>query len=485
MKPPWRPRRLGGVSDPVASLGRVVAPGPPPAAPRIVAGRYRLDRRIGTGAMGTVWEAYDQVLHRRVAIKEVLFPAGIPAPEAEQIADRTLREARAIGALSNPNVVTLYDIITLASGPAIVMELLPATSLAHLLARGGPLTDGQAATVGLAVSAGLTAAHAAGITHRDVKPGNVLVADDGRIKLTDFGIARTADEQPLTVTGLLLGSPAYISPEVATGRPATPTADAWGLGAMLFACVEGRPPYDRGDAIATLTAVVTDPVPSHPHSGRLGPVIDGLLTKDPARRLDISTAHALLLRFADDPVGYRLAVARTVPGASGPAAISGGVALPGGAALSGEPVYSGDIVYRDGSAGASTPGSTVGRAPGATVGSGSGPAVGNGPPAAGVWAGSGQAPFGSQGVESARAPFGPRRDGPANLRGRSDGAEGAGGHGLPPPPWDPAAARSLPPLPSVRGRVRPRPAVLVLAVVLGLVAIAAGYFGVLAMANLA
>lgn len=269
---------------------------------RILAGRYRLDTEIGRGAMGTVYRAYDEVLRRPVAIKEVTFPSGMPPAEITEVADRTLREARAIAALSHPHVITLFDILTPESGPVIVMELMVARSLAQVLADSGPLTDTQAAAIGAAVSAGLMAAHAAGITHRDVKPANVLVADDGRIKLTDFGIARSASEQTLTATGMLLGSPAYISPEVASGEPASAAADAWGLGALLFAAVEGRPPFDRGDPITTLTAVVSDPVPAHPRSERLTPIIDGLLIKDRARRMTIDEAHERLAALADGTV---------------------------------------------------------------------------------------------------------------------------------------------------------------------------------------
>lgn len=269
---------------------------------RMVAGRYRLDNEIGRGSMGTVWNAYDVVLRRRVAIKEVNFPAGMPAAEVEQLADRTLREARAIAALSHPHVITLFDIVTASSGPVIVMELMEALSLAQTLADTGPLSPAQAAVIGRSVASGLAAAHRAGITHRDVKPANVLIAPDGRIKLTDFGIARAAGEQTLTATGMLLGSPAYISPEVASGRPATPSADAWGLGALLFATVEGHPPFDRGKPIDTLTAVVSDPVPPHPRSGPLARVINGLLVKDPGRRMTVSWAEGMLDDIAGDTV---------------------------------------------------------------------------------------------------------------------------------------------------------------------------------------
>lgn len=327
-----------------------------PVGGRRLISRYRLESVIGRGAMGTVWIAYDEVVHRRVAIKEINLPTGMPAGEAAMIADRTMREARAIGALSHPHVITLYDILTVDGRPFIVMELLHARSLAQVLAQDGPLRDGTAAAIGLAVAGGLLAAHHAGITHRDVKPGNVLVGTDGRVKLTDFGIARSSDEPRMTVTGLLLGSPAYISPEVASGRPASPAADAWGLGALLFAAVEGRPPFDRRDAIATLTAVVSEPVPPHPHSGLLGPVIDGLLTKNPAARMTVGRAHELLKGCAEDardigagldrraPIGGPAAAAGAMAGRSSPAALgpaqsasgfhqpdsrSGGVGVPG------------------------------------------------------------------------------------------------------------------------------------------------------------
>jgi serine/threonine protein kinase len=167
--------------------------------------------------MGTVWSAYDEFLHRPVAVKEVLLPPGVPASQADELRERTLREARAIAVLSHPNVIILHDVARENGEPFVVMELLPSRSLAHLLRDHGPLSVEQAAAVGNAVAAALEAAHAAGITHRDVKPGNVLVAADGRIKLTDFGIARNVSEATMTRTGMMLGSPAYIAPEVASG----------------------------------------------------------------------------------------------------------------------------------------------------------------------------------------------------------------------------------------------------------------------------
>src|ERR1700754_3436378 len=198
---------------------------------RVVAGRYRLRRQLGSGSMGTVWEAYDEFLRRPVAVKEVLLPPGIPDAEADELRERTLREARAIAALSHPNVITLHDVARENGEPFVVTEYMPAHSLAELLRILGPLETAAAAAVGVAVAAGLAAAHEVGITHRDVKPGNVLVGGNGQVKLTDFGIARNVSERTMTRTGIMLGSPAYIAPEVAAGGAVTPAADLWGLGA--------------------------------------------------------------------------------------------------------------------------------------------------------------------------------------------------------------------------------------------------------------
>jgi serine/threonine protein kinase len=269
-------------------MGAVTNPGP-----RVVAGRYRLEAVLGRGTMGTVWSAHDEVLGRSVAIKEVLLPPGIPDAEADALRERSMREARSIAALSHPNVVTLYDVAREGSAPFVVMELVASRSLAELIRNGGLPTQ-QVIAIGAAVAAALQAAHAAGITHRDVKPGNVLVAHDGQIKLTDFGIARNPADRTLTATGLMLGSPAYIAPEIASGGPVNPASDLWGLGATLFAAIEGRPPYDAGTAMATVAAVVHDEVPRASCSGPLAEVISGLMVKDPAHRMSLSRVRQLL-----------------------------------------------------------------------------------------------------------------------------------------------------------------------------------------------
>jgi len=265
-----------------------------PGAGRRLADRYRLDEVLGRGGTGTVWSAYDETLRRRVAVKEVLPPPGMPAAEAGLLRERTLREARAIATLSHPHVVTLFDVVQQDGEPFVVMELLPSRTLAALIKEHGPLDTGGAALVGNAVASALQSAHQAGITHRDVKPGNVLIGDDGRIKLTDFGISRNIAESSLTATGLTLGSPAFMAPEIASGGQVTPAADLWGLGATLFAALEGRPPYDAGDVMTTVAAVVHGEVPAPVSAGALAPVISGLMVKDPAQRLPLDRVRQML-----------------------------------------------------------------------------------------------------------------------------------------------------------------------------------------------
>ncbi|WP_424923942.1 serine/threonine-protein kinase [Actinophytocola oryzae] len=255
---------------------------------RVVAGRYRLRRRLGQGAMGTVWEAFDEWLRRPVAVKEVLLPPGMPEVQAAELRERTLREARAIAALSHPNVITLHDVAREDGEPFVVMEFVHAHSLAAIIDVLGPLPTPKAAAIADAVAAGLAAAHQVGITHRDVKPGNVLIGVDGRVKLTDFGIARNVAERTLTSTGIMLGSPAYIAPEVAAGREVTSAADLWSLGATLFAVVEGRPPYDvNGAVLATVNQVVHGDVPRADTGGPMDDIVAALMVKEPGERISL------------------------------------------------------------------------------------------------------------------------------------------------------------------------------------------------------
>jgi eukaryotic-like serine/threonine-protein kinase len=263
-------------------------------------GRYRLLRPLGSGGMGTVWQATDELLGRPVAIKELFVQPGLAATQQEVLRRRTMREAQAAARLRHPSVVTVYDVVEQAGRPWIVMEFVPSRSLADVVRDEGPLAVPDAAAIGLAVLGALTTAHQAGVLHRDVKPGNVLLADDGRVVLTDFGIARFAGDSTLTTGGLLVGSPSYISPERARGEHQGPASDLWSLGACLYSAVEGVPPFHRDSPLATLTAVLTEPVPVPQRAGPLWPVIYGLLVKDPALRLTARPARMMLERVLAD-----------------------------------------------------------------------------------------------------------------------------------------------------------------------------------------
>jgi hypothetical protein len=212
-----------------------------------------------------------------------------------------LREAKATARIRNTGAITVYDVVKEDDRPWIVMELIEGRSLSDAIREDGPLTPRRAAQVGLVVLDVLSAAHREGILHRDVKPSNVLIADDSRVVLGDFGIAQIDGDPSVTSTGMLVGAPSYISPERARGHKPGPPADLWSLGALLFASVEGRPPYDKGSAIATLTAVMTEPVGPMVNAGPLAPVITGLLAKDPDERLDEQGARALLETVANAP----------------------------------------------------------------------------------------------------------------------------------------------------------------------------------------
>lgn len=277
--------------------------GQAPSAPRVIGGRYRLGAMLGRGSMGTVWAAYDELLRRDVAVKEVLLPPGMPDGAAMELRERAMREARAIAALSHPNLVTVHDVVRQDDEPFVVMELVPSVSLAALIAKRGPLDEVRAAAVADAVAAALQAAHRRGITHRDVKPGNVLLGEDGLVKLTDFGLARSVSETTLTHAGLMMGTPAYIAPELASGQPTTPAADLWELGATLFAALAGRPPYDvNGDPLATVHAVVHGDVPRlAAATGPLRAVVAGLMVKDPAARMPLTEVRRLVRPVLPDP----------------------------------------------------------------------------------------------------------------------------------------------------------------------------------------
>lgn len=262
-----------------------------PGSERLIAGRYRLLSPLGEGGMGTVWRARDEVLYREVAVKEVRAPAGLPASEVERMYARLEREAWAAARVANRNVVTVYDVATQDGRPWIVMELVRGVSLAEVLDAEGPLTPQRAAHIGAEVLAALRAAHEAGVLHRDVKPANVLMSNDGRVVLTDFGIAMVEGSSALTMTGEVIGSPEFLAPERALGRTPGPESDLWSLGVLLYAAVEGNSPFRQATPLNTLRAIVDDELPTPHRAGPLAPVIEGLLRKDPAERLSADRAE--------------------------------------------------------------------------------------------------------------------------------------------------------------------------------------------------
>ena len=268
---------------------------------RMVAGRYLLQNTIGRGAMGTVWRARDTVLARDVAVKEVRLRGPVPAgsamtEETRILYQRTLREARTAARLNHPAVVTIFDVVEADGSPWIVMELVQARSLDQVLTEDGPLRHQQAADVGQRVLGALACAHAAGILHRDVKPSNVLLGPDGRVVLTDFGIATLEGDSGLTQAGMVMGTPGFTAPERIRGDDASPASDLWSLGATLYAAVEGRGPFDdRGNSIAILAAIANEEAPRPRSAGPLRHVIEALLHRNPQARPDAAAVSRLLV----------------------------------------------------------------------------------------------------------------------------------------------------------------------------------------------
>ncbi|WP_237330554.1 serine/threonine-protein kinase [Streptomyces sp. BA2] len=248
--------------------------------------------------MGTVWRARDEVLGREVAVKEVRAPAGLPASEVDRLYARLEREAWAAARIPHRNVVTVYDVASEDGRPWIVMEIVRGLSLSDVLDAEGPMAPQRAARVSAEVLAALRAAHDAGVLHRDVKPGNVLIANDGRVVLTDFGIAMVEGSSALTMTGEVVGSPEFLAPERALGQRPGPESDLWSLGVLLYAAVEGHSPFRQDTPLSTLRAVVDEELPPPRNAGPLVPVIEGLLRKDPAARISAAEAENQLRLIA-------------------------------------------------------------------------------------------------------------------------------------------------------------------------------------------
>ncbi|MCX6465155.1 MAG: serine/threonine-protein kinase, partial [Pseudonocardiales bacterium] len=265
----------------------------------VVGGRYRLREEIGSGGMGVVWRATDELLAREVALKRVRLDL-LDHDAAETMRQRTLREARIAAALHHPHVVSIFDVLIVDGDPWLVLEYLPSESLAAAVAARGPLAPADAAALGALVADALAAAHAAGITHRDVKPANVLLGRGGTVKLTDFGISHATGDVTLTRADHVSGTPAYLAPEVARGTQGDAAADVYSLGATLYTAVEGHPPFghSHGDALRMLQVVATTPPPAPQRAGALTGVLSRLMSLDPARRPGAAEAAGMLREVA-------------------------------------------------------------------------------------------------------------------------------------------------------------------------------------------
>lgn len=266
----------------------------------VVAGRYRLGSRIGSGAMGIVWQAHDERLHRTVAVKQLLLQPGLSAAQAEEARRRCMREGRIAARLSHPNAITVYDVAEHGGDPWLIMEYLPSKSLATVLSEQGTLPPTEAARIGAQVASALVAAHAAGIVHRDIKPANVLLGEDGTVKITDFGISRATGDVTVTATGMLAGTPAYLAPEVAKGEDPKPAADVFSLGSTLYTAVEGHSPFGLSEnTLALLYAVAAGKITPPRQAGPLTALLMQLLRVEPDERPSLTTTRDGLLAVAE------------------------------------------------------------------------------------------------------------------------------------------------------------------------------------------
>ncbi|MBB4917935.1 serine/threonine-protein kinase [Streptosporangium saharense] len=270
---------------------------------RVLADRYELITPLGRGTMGTVWRAHDRSLGREVAIKEIRQEPGLSEAQRAELRERMIREGRTAARISHPSVATVHDAIVEDGSPWIIMELVQARSLEQVIEEEGPLPPRLVAEIGVDLLGALRAAHDQGILHRDVKPGNVLITETGRVVLTDFGIAKAEGDSSLTKTGMVIGSPGYTAPERARGEHTGPESDLWSLGATLYFAVEGRPAYERSSVAETLAALMTDKADSPTQAGPLRPVLEHLLERDHTARPTHLQAIAMLRTVADTPTG--------------------------------------------------------------------------------------------------------------------------------------------------------------------------------------
>ncbi|MGI5457182.1 serine/threonine-protein kinase [Streptomyces sp. CA-249302] len=283
------------------------------AGVRVIAGRYRLESRLGRGGMGVVWRATDELLGRQVAVKEIPLDLddALSEEESRRQRDRTLREARAVAQLRHPHIIVVHDVVEHDERPYIVMELIDGGSLADRISARGPIDAAEVARIGIGLLSALRTAHDAGVLHRDIKPANVLLeSGSDRVVLTDFGIAQVAGATTLTETGSFVGSPEYTAPERMSGARTGPESDLWSLGALLCTALSGESPFRRDSLGGILHAVVFDEIRPPAQAEPLLPVVRGLLERDPDRRLDAAQAERMLRAFRDTgrtpqpPAGY-------------------------------------------------------------------------------------------------------------------------------------------------------------------------------------
>ncbi|QQQ75872.1 serine/threonine protein kinase [Saccharothrix sp. 6-C] len=266
---------------------------------RLVAGRYRLGRRIGSGAMGIVWEAHDERLHRTVAVKQLLLQPGLAESDTDEAKRRAMREGRIAARLQHPHAIAVYDVAEDDGQPWLVMEYLPSKSLSTALSERGTLPPRDVASIGSQVASALAAAHNAGIVHRDIKPGNILLGNDGTVKITDFGISRATGDVTVTATGMLAGTPAYLAPEVAKGYDPGPPSDVFSLGSTLYAAIEGAPPFGLNEnTIALLHQVASGKVVPPKQAGPLTALLMRLLRAEPEDRPTMAEAREALAAVA-------------------------------------------------------------------------------------------------------------------------------------------------------------------------------------------
>ena len=270
----------------------------------LIADRYRLVRQLGAGGMGVVWEARDERLHRQVAVKQLRHQPGLTDDETDVVVQRAMREARINARLEHPYAVSVFDVVEHEGSPCIVMELVPSMPLSEVMRELGALAPTEAARTGSQVAAALAVAHGLGIVHRDVKPGNVLIGDDGAARICDFGISRAFGDTALTMTGMITGTPAYLAPEVARGEEASFASDVYSLGATLYAAVEGAPPFGtEGNAIAVLYRVTAGELKPPERAGALGPLLVAMMSADPRDRPSMAEAANRLSALADGGAG--------------------------------------------------------------------------------------------------------------------------------------------------------------------------------------